>query len=160
MPCFVYFLFSETTQQFYGGVSNDLVDRLSRHNNGESISSKSGVPWALLPTIDCTNKWWSLQLQPLTPISYNQALHTLYLNGISIPFFVKALPKRQWSVMILKMMICILWWTALCCWQISSKKIKASSIILLMEIKNCHCLSTAGSMMPPSTNKTNLISCM
>jgi putative endonuclease len=63
MACYVYFLFSETTKKFYVGVSNDVADRLSRHNNAESLSTKSGVPWTLIQIIECLNKPAAMQLE-------------------------------------------------------------------------------------------------
>jgi predicted GIY-YIG superfamily endonuclease len=42
--------------KFYVGVSNDVADRLRRHYNGESLSTKGGAPWKLLHTITCADK--------------------------------------------------------------------------------------------------------
>lgn len=56
MTCFVYILYSEKRLKFYVGISNDVEDRLSRHNNAESLSTKGGIPWKLLHTIACEDK--------------------------------------------------------------------------------------------------------
>ena len=48
MPCFVYILYSDKRLNFYVGISNDVQDRLRRHNNAESLSTKGGIPWRLL----------------------------------------------------------------------------------------------------------------
>ena len=63
MVCYVYFLYSEKSKKFYVGISNDLADRLNRHNKGESISTKNGVPWKLLHTIACENKAVAMGLE-------------------------------------------------------------------------------------------------
>ena len=61
--CYVYFLYSDKTGKFYVGISNDIKDRLRRHNNGESLSTKSGLPWKLLHTIVCENKSAAMLLE-------------------------------------------------------------------------------------------------
>ncbi len=63
MSCYVYFLYSKQRRQFYVGVSNDVTDRLKRHNNGESLSTKSCRPWMLLHTISCADKSVAMQLE-------------------------------------------------------------------------------------------------
>jgi len=63
MSCYVYFLYSEKRQQFYVGISNDVSDRLKRHNNKESLSTKSGAPWTLLHIITCADKSAAMQLE-------------------------------------------------------------------------------------------------
>ena len=45
---FVYVLRSMKTGRRYIGSCEDLQDRLRRHNNGESKSTKHGVPWQLI----------------------------------------------------------------------------------------------------------------
>ena len=44
----VYILFSESTGRFYVGFSADLDDRILRHNQGRSKSTKAGIPWNLV----------------------------------------------------------------------------------------------------------------
>ena len=61
MSCHVYFLYSKKRQQFY--VGNDIADRFKRHNNEESLSTKSGAPWLLLHIIACPDKSTALQLE-------------------------------------------------------------------------------------------------
>ena len=63
MSCYVYFLYSKKRQQFYVGVSNNVIDRLKRHNNGESLSTKSGMPWMLMHTIVCADKSAAMLLE-------------------------------------------------------------------------------------------------
>ncbi|MEN8249375.1 MAG: GIY-YIG nuclease family protein [Bacteroidota bacterium] len=45
---FTYILFSGKTNSFYKGQTNDLKERLRRHNSGHEKSTKSGCPWLLL----------------------------------------------------------------------------------------------------------------
>ena len=63
MICYVYFLYSTQQGKFYAGVSKDVDDRLRRHNNGESLSTKSGRPWKLLHKIVCENKSAAMLLE-------------------------------------------------------------------------------------------------
>ena len=63
MKCFVYFLFSEKSGRFYVGISNDIEDRFRRHNNAESISTRYGIPWKLVHTIECENKSAAMMLE-------------------------------------------------------------------------------------------------
>jgi putative endonuclease len=63
MDCYVYFLYSNTLKRYYVGISNDVEDRLRRHNNGESLSTKAGKPWKLLHVITCDNKSIAMQLE-------------------------------------------------------------------------------------------------
>ena len=56
MVCYVYFLYSEKSRKFYVGISNDMDNRLQRHNKGESLSTKNAIPWKLLHVIVCENK--------------------------------------------------------------------------------------------------------
>jgi putative endonuclease len=44
----VYILFSESTGRFYVGHTADILDRVQRHNDGRSASTKSGRPWTLV----------------------------------------------------------------------------------------------------------------
>ncbi|MHB8844857.1 MAG: GIY-YIG nuclease family protein [Nitrospirota bacterium] len=48
MPFAVYILQSEKDRSFYIGHTADLNDRLSRHNEGRSIYTKSRRPWRLV----------------------------------------------------------------------------------------------------------------
>jgi putative endonuclease len=46
----VYVLFSEKTNNFYKGHTNNLSYRFFRHNNGLEKSTKYGAPWKLVYT--------------------------------------------------------------------------------------------------------------
>jgi putative endonuclease len=47
-PCFVYILQSEINGMFYIGCTNDLQDRLKRHNQGRSKFIKPYRPFKLV----------------------------------------------------------------------------------------------------------------
>jgi putative endonuclease len=44
----VYVLRSEVTGRRYTGSCEDLDDRIRRHNAGESLATRHGVPWQLI----------------------------------------------------------------------------------------------------------------
>ena len=43
-----YILYSETTDKFYIGSTQDLEKRLQRHNSKHMIATKAGVPWKVV----------------------------------------------------------------------------------------------------------------
>ena len=48
MSFFVYILYSLGSDAFYRGQTNDMVERLKRHNSGYENFTKNGIPWTLL----------------------------------------------------------------------------------------------------------------
>ena len=48
MPYWVYILQSEATGQYYVGQTNDLADRMRRHNKQRTAATKGGGPWRLV----------------------------------------------------------------------------------------------------------------
>jgi len=48
MPCFVYILQSTKDGTYYIGSTNDLSDRIIRHNQGRSKYTKSKRPWEVV----------------------------------------------------------------------------------------------------------------
>jgi putative endonuclease len=44
---YVYILWSEQLQKYYVGSSNNLNDRMQRHNAGQGKYTSKGVPWIL-----------------------------------------------------------------------------------------------------------------
>jgi putative endonuclease len=46
----VYILYSSNVDQYYVGHTQNIDDRLSRHNSGRSLSTKKGKPWNLVYT--------------------------------------------------------------------------------------------------------------
>ena len=47
---FVYIIEAENTKRYYVGQTNNLADRIDRHNKGRNLSTKAFIPWRL--------KWW------------------------------------------------------------------------------------------------------
>ena len=47
---FVYILRSERTGRFYVGQTQDVEERLKRHNAGTQSATRSGVPWQVART--------------------------------------------------------------------------------------------------------------
>ena len=45
---FVYILFSESKSKFYIGQTNDIENRINRHNSGYELSTKHGIPWKIV----------------------------------------------------------------------------------------------------------------
>ncbi|OGE88379.1 MAG: endonuclease [Candidatus Doudnabacteria bacterium RIFCSPLOWO2_02_FULL_49_13] len=48
MRFYAYILKSQKHGRYYVGSTNDLQDRLKRHNAGYNKSTKDGVPWELV----------------------------------------------------------------------------------------------------------------
>ena len=47
---FVYILEAEVSKRFYIGQTENLEERVLRHNKGRNLSTKAYIPWTL--------KWW------------------------------------------------------------------------------------------------------
>ncbi|WP_309843622.1 GIY-YIG nuclease family protein [Flavobacterium sp. 2755] len=60
---FVYILYSITKEKFYIGQTNDIEDRLRRHNSGQSLSTKSGAPWNIIYTIQLNSRSEAVALE-------------------------------------------------------------------------------------------------
>jgi putative endonuclease len=52
MSYHVYVLYSLSVDKFYKGYTNNLEERIYRHNSGREISTKSGAPWSLIWTTE------------------------------------------------------------------------------------------------------------
>ncbi|HPJ80494.1 MAG TPA: GIY-YIG nuclease family protein [Candidatus Portnoybacteria bacterium] len=48
MEYYTYIIKSRKNNKHYIGQTNNIKDRIKRHNNGESLSTKFGVPWTLI----------------------------------------------------------------------------------------------------------------
>lgn len=53
---FFYILFSERKDRYYTGQTEDVENRLSKHNKGHSVATKSGIPWKLMKVIEFETK--------------------------------------------------------------------------------------------------------
>ncbi len=63
MKYIVYILFSESKQKHYVGQTDDIVNRLERHNSGRVKSTRYGVPWKLIKTIEVKTRSESMLLE-------------------------------------------------------------------------------------------------
>ncbi len=45
-----YIIYSKSKDRFYVGHTEDMKDRLKRHNSGRSKSTKYGIPWEIVYT--------------------------------------------------------------------------------------------------------------
>ena len=63
MTYFVYILYSEKYSKFYIGQTNDLSERIRRHNLGVVISTKSYLPWRMIWACEKSSRSESMQLE-------------------------------------------------------------------------------------------------
>jgi putative endonuclease len=63
MRFFVYILFSGKTEKFYTGQTQDITNRLEEHNNGETTSLKTGIPWKLVWSYECSSRSEAMKLE-------------------------------------------------------------------------------------------------
>ena len=56
MYFFVYILFSNTLDKFYVGHTQNLTDRIYRHNNSGSKSTKNASDWKLVYSEQLSNR--------------------------------------------------------------------------------------------------------
>ena len=47
MSFYVYIIYSESHDKYYIGQTNDIVDRIERHNNGSEKFTSLYLPWIL-----------------------------------------------------------------------------------------------------------------
>ena len=59
----VYILFSKSTQKYYTGSTQDLVNRLLEHNSGETKSIKHGIPWEVVWKTHLPSRTEAIQLE-------------------------------------------------------------------------------------------------
>ena len=52
----VYILHSEKNKKYYIGHTNNICDRIKRHNNGLVKSTRCGFPWKIIYTENFDNK--------------------------------------------------------------------------------------------------------
>ena len=52
MSNYVYILYSKSLDTFYKGQTNDLSDRLNRHNLQQEKATQNGIPWTLVWSTD------------------------------------------------------------------------------------------------------------
>ncbi|HEY1038318.1 MAG TPA: GIY-YIG nuclease family protein [Bacteroidia bacterium] len=59
----VYILYSGKLDSFYKGHTNNIIDRLRRHNNRQEDFTSKGVPWRLIWTTNKNSKAEAYQLE-------------------------------------------------------------------------------------------------
>ncbi len=59
----VYILWSESLQKFYVGSTNNLEDRLKRHNSGQSNFTAKGKPWKMIWNFELKERQEAVKLE-------------------------------------------------------------------------------------------------
>ena len=54
MP-YLYILYSQKTDKYYVGSTDDLTRRFSEHNRGQTQSTRAGVPWMMKFCMETNN---------------------------------------------------------------------------------------------------------
>ena len=60
---YVYILYSKSLEKYYTGQTNNLKDRLYRHNSGWQKHTKKGTPWKLVWSRSCKNREEAVKLE-------------------------------------------------------------------------------------------------
>jgi len=60
---YVYILYSEKHNRFYIGQTNDIANRLHRHNSGSESSTKPYMPWAMVCSIEKNSRGEAMVLE-------------------------------------------------------------------------------------------------
>ena len=63
MKCYVYILYSAAFDKYYIGQTQDIADRLSRHNGGQVKSTKAYKPWLLKFCLEKENRGEAMTLE-------------------------------------------------------------------------------------------------
>ena len=63
MSHWVYILYSESADTYYKGQTDDLTERIRRHNNGWEKATKHGIPWALVWSAEKESKSSAMVLE-------------------------------------------------------------------------------------------------
>jgi len=59
----VYILYSESLDIYYKGHTNNLEERLKRHNGGKEKYTSKGIPWRLIWSTEKPSKSEAYQLE-------------------------------------------------------------------------------------------------
>lgn len=60
---YVYILYSPSIQKYYKGQTNNLEDRLKRHNQGRNKYTQRGTPWELMWSCTKENRSSAVRLE-------------------------------------------------------------------------------------------------
>ncbi|MGZ8554535.1 MAG: GIY-YIG nuclease family protein [Chitinophagaceae bacterium] len=58
-----YIIWSNSLQKFYVGSTNNLDDRVLRHNSGQGKFTSKGIPWILIWSYDCVDRKEAFNLE-------------------------------------------------------------------------------------------------
>ncbi len=85
---FVYILYSRSTDTFYKGQTQDLRDRLHRHNAQQEKATASGAPWILIWSSQKPNRSEAILLEAkLKNLSRQRLIQFIlkYQQGVAGP---------------------------------------------------------------------------
>ena len=63
MSYWVYIIYSESTDSYYKGQTDDLPERLKRHNNGWEKATMHGSPWRLVWSTEKSSRTSAVNLE-------------------------------------------------------------------------------------------------
>jgi putative endonuclease len=63
MMYFVYIIYSESLQRYYVGSTNNISDRLRRHNSGQGKYTRIGIPWKLINSFEFSTRPEAVRLE-------------------------------------------------------------------------------------------------
>ena len=63
MSHWVYIIYSASTDTFYKGQTDNLLERINRHNNGWEKSTQHGSPWELVWKTEKPDKSSAMKLE-------------------------------------------------------------------------------------------------
>ena len=63
MEYVVYILYSESISKYYVGQTQDITNRILRHNAGRENFTSKGISWKLIYTFNCTDRSDAVRLE-------------------------------------------------------------------------------------------------
>jgi putative endonuclease len=84
----VYIIYSESADSFYKGQTENLCERLTRHNKKIEKATKSGIPWRLIWSTNKSTRSSALKLeQKLKNLSRKRLINFMltYSEGVAGP---------------------------------------------------------------------------
>ena len=79
---FVYIIYSQKSDIYYIGHTNNLTDRLNRHNSNRNKFTKGKGPWQLIISRSCNSKSEAYQLELKLKSFKNSKLAIEYLSNL------------------------------------------------------------------------------
>jgi putative endonuclease len=82
MSYWVYIIYSESTDSYYKGQTDNLTERLIRHSSGWEKSTKYGAPWKLIWSTEKVDRSSALKLEKkLKNLSRIRLIKFIQSNG-------------------------------------------------------------------------------